>query len=241
MRKSSGMSFIEVLISLFIISIIFLPLVDVLSKAYSAEYKNRLNTNAKETIEIAMNNMSSKLEEASYLYTSSVTIPTITGTAVADPASNAVVALLPLFNSNGDASYSGGYATYFGLAYTLLPASTYDSTDNTNNYVLVQTYKYVYCQTSTDQVTPSGSCTTDWVTGGNTYLIFKNAKPGSFSNYGYTSPIVNLGSTDGSKNYEVKMAFGYKEGYVYFPSSSGTSISSNNMRSSDIFCRNVRL
>lgn len=241
MKKGLGMSFIEVLVSLFIISIIFLPLVDVLSKAYSAEYKNRLNTNAKESIEIALSNMSSKLEEASYLYTSSVTIPTVSGTTTANPASNAVIALIPLFNSNGDPAYSSGYATYLGIAYTLLPASTYDSSDNTNNYVLVQTNKYIYCQTSTDQVTPSGTCTTDWVTSGNTYLIFKNAKPGSFSNYSYTSPIVNLGSSDSSKYYEVKMAFGYKEGYVYFPSTSGTSISNNNMRSTDIFCRNVRL
>ena len=243
MKKSFGMNLMEVLVSLSIMTIIFLPLVDVLNKAFSTEYKVRLNTASKENVEIAMYSMAAILKEASYLYTTSITIPTKTGTATADPSSNSVIALIPLYDSYGDPAYSSGYATYYGYAFTLLPASTYDSSDTSGNSVIVETYKAIYCETSpTDKVTPIGQCTTDWTTYGTTDLILKDIKPAVFSNYPYTLPIVNLGSSDQSKFYQIKLAFATKDGYTYFPSStSTTTIDSKYIKTTDIFCRNVNI
>lgn len=212
------------------------PIIDLLNSSFMAEYKNRVNVEAKEFREIALYRMSTTLRETSYLVSSSVTIPVgDSSTYVITPGTDSIVALVPVFNTDGEADYDTdtGETTFNAYAYALIPRNEFYSGYTGSDKVLVESSTSFSCAVeSDDHLTPTSDCTTDWTSSGTTNVIFDDAIPASFANY--ASPF----DINSSRNY-VKAVFGVKNGKIYFPDDTADSIDDKYLESIDIWCRNV--
>lgn len=231
MKSSKGLTLIEILVTLTLMTILFFPMIELLNSSFLVEYDNRMNVESKEFREIALNRMSSTLKQASYLYDTNVTIPTEKGTYEVTPGSSAIVAIIPSYDEDGDLIQDDTDTEFDAYTYALIPASQYYANSTSTDMVLVETYNNFNCTTTTDDPTkPASTCETDW-SDASTNVIIEKAKPGNFATY--SSTFTKLTSS------QIEIVFGSKNGIIYYPATSGTSIPSENIHSTNIFCRNV--
>ena len=235
MRNNSGMNLLEMLIGLLLITILFFPMIDLLNSGFKAEYKNRLSVEAKEFRETALNRVSSTLKEASYIYEDgSVTIPAGMGSAVVTTGTDAVIALVPAYDDDGNLIVDDGQTLFDAYAYALVSAYYFGETQDYEAKVMVEAHDRFYCDASANYSrVPASMCQTDWTETGITNIIFDSAKPGSFED-DYNAPFT------AESNNLIEIIFGQKEGQIYYPSEEGEEeISAKHTQSVNIFCRNV--
>lgn len=234
MKSNKGLTLIEILVALTLITILFFPMIELLNSSFLAEYNNRMNVETKGFREIALNRMSSTLKQASYLYDTSITIPTEKGSYTVTPGSTAIVALIPSYDEDGDIIQTDNDTEFDAYTYALIPANEYYSNTTSTDMVLVESYNNFICTTTTDDPTkPASTCETNWTDTASTNVIFEKAKPGRFTSY--------YSTFNNKTSSQIEIVFGSKDGIIYYPATSGTSIPSDNIQSIDIFCRNVSL
>lgn len=232
MKKFSGLTLIELLIALLILSIMMFSMVDLLGSAFKTEYYNRINVESKEFRELALYRMSNTIRDASYVYNTTVRIPTDNENFTVTPETNGISVLVPTFDSNGDVVNDNGITTFNAYTYALIPESSYDANSTSSDMVLVESYTTVDCEAEEDNFSkPKSTCETD-LTDGNTNVLFKGAKPATFN--GYTGPFEITGSNT------LTIVFGVKEGKLYYPveSASTSSISDKYVESINVLSRN---
>lgn len=218
--------------ALLLVAILFFPIVELLNKAFMSEYKNRINVEAKENRDLALNRITSTLKEASYIYTVNIDIPTESGTSTITPNNNGIAALIPVYDENGDVLRSAGQSLFDAYSYSLIPANEYFDNSTNTDMVLVETYNSFYCDTYADDYSkPTSSCQTDWSESGHSNVIADKAKPGVFLNI--VTPF-NLKNSD-----VLEITFAAKKGQIYYPSNTGPTITSKYVHAADIYCRNV--
>ncbi|MGD9580212.1 MAG: PilW family protein [Vampirovibrionia bacterium] len=236
MKSSKGLTLIEILVALTLIVILFFPMIELLNSSFLAEYNNRMNVEAKEFREIALNRMSSTIKQASYIYPSGtkITIPTENGSYEATVGSNAIAILVPSYDEDGDLIQEDTNTEFDAYTYALVPASNYYSNSSSSDMVLVETYNnFDAATTDAEPTTPSTTPTTDWSgSTAMTNIIFDGAKPGSFESY--TSTFSN------AEPSQIEIVFGSKNGKIYYPASgtNTTTIPYKNIHSINVFCRN---
>jgi hypothetical protein len=220
-----------------IVAVIFLPMIDMLNTAFVAEYKNRMNVQAKEARENALSRMTSILKEASRIADGPVTIKTEKGTHSISSGNMAVIAYVPVYDKyTHEVSQSGGQTEFNGFAYALIPETDYFDNGTSGKYVMVEASINTYCTPSeTSDFKPDSDCVTDW-SSGQTNVLFEGAMPALMPVY--DSPF-SLSSSNDVDYDNIEVAFGVKDGIVYYPSTSGTSLTEDKIQSINIFCRSV--
>lgn len=234
MRNKSGITILELLTALLLVGIIFLPIVEMVNRAFISEFKNRINVEAKENRDLSLGRVSSNLKGASYIYssTSQMVLPTDIGTYQMTPGTDGIAALVPVYDDNGEVVRDGDDSQFDAYAYALVPANQYYENTSSTDKVLIETYNRFYCAAPEDDPShPTTNCETDWTSSGESNVIFEDAKPGVFLNY--TSPFVLSGSD------VIKVVFAANKGQIYYPATSGVDVNSKFVHSTDIFCRNA--
>ncbi|MEW5820081.1 MAG: prepilin-type N-terminal cleavage/methylation domain-containing protein [Cyanobacteriota bacterium] len=236
MNKQNGISILEMLIALTLISILFFPMIDLLNRSFMVEYDNRQNVESKEAADLALNRMTNILKEASYIYDGTVNIPTEMGAYPVTNGENCIIALIPAYDSSGDIVQGAGETEFNAYAYALIPSymMSTDYESGSNDQVFVESFNTFYCQSDTDDPRkPTSTCEDDWTGTGSTNIIFEGAKPGNFGS-AYTSSLEPVSAN------KIEVAFAAKDGKKYYHSAEeGPSIDEKNIQSTDIFLRNV--
>ena len=218
----SGFTLMEMMVVTLIVSIILISTIDVASRAFDAKFKfDNIAKARQEKVDIT-SRITSKIKEASAVYTSSqtITIPA-NGSNVSVVGENETLAVLvPKFDSNGNVVQpTPGTTTLFtGIAFTIIPAATWYN-DNENHkydgkYVLLETTAdFNLGVSAADALKVTGALPTSW-SGGQTYLLADNLKPAVTDNLGNIPFDV--------ESDMVSFAFVPKGEHIYFPSADGT-------------------
>jgi prepilin-type N-terminal cleavage/methylation domain-containing protein len=239
LKKQSGLSLIEVLITMVIVAILFIPMIEMLNNAFMAEYANRVNIEAKELRESTFNRMFSNLREASYIYPDDthLYVASESGMLSLIIGENAFAALVPVFEDGEDVT-SVTSRTFKGYAYGIVNAYEYgsDIAGGSEKKFLIEAYAEMTCDVDDDNTAVPDSaygCSIFWP--GEDYatttILVEDIKEADFTNF--TEPF----DTSTSGNIEVTLAT--KEGVVYYPGEYGPTIDDKFVHSIDIFSRNL--
>lgn len=242
MRHQSGINLLEMLIALVLVTILFIPMIDLLNRSFITEYKNRLNVETKEARDSVLNRMTSVLKSASYIHDGSLNVPTPMGASYISSSYNGTIVFVPQIDENtGDIKQEGDYVVYDAYAYGLIDAYMFSDDFDYSNYedkVLVESYKTIKCAPLSNEVrTPdttdcdSGYSLDDWGESGITNPIYKKVKPGQFDYYSTSFNKVN--------DRQMELAFASKEGQMYYSAGWGDYVEPKYIHSVDINLRNV--
>lgn len=234
MRNKDGISLIEILIALTLVTILFFPMLDLLNSAFMSEYNTRLNVESKENRDYALSRMMETINEASYIYEGTVTIPTPESSYTLITPYDALVVYAPVYDDNGDQVTLNGQFQYEGFAYGLVPSQMFTNDYNDSAYSLIETYNKHYCNGSSidTRIPEMSSCSTDWTDDATTNLLVEKVYPGKLD--GYTTSMIDVSTQ------EVELAFAAKEGKVYYATDyAQENIDSKHIHSVNIFLRNA--
>ncbi len=220
LSKKKALGLIELLIAFVLLALIVAPTVDVLSKSFDAQTKVLSSIFSKQKKISASERVVSEIKEAVYVYNSgtSLTIPTETSSTEVTTGTNSVAVLVPTFDSDGDISVSGSDTVFRGVAFSIVPASTWNG-GSSDKYVFVETVyegtDLTLSVSSDDKFSIETTPPADW-SGGESYVLGENFYPATFTYLGTNAFNIN------SDRNEIKFAFYPKGEKTYFPSDQGS-------------------
>ncbi len=238
LSKKKALGLIELLIAFVLLALIVAPTVDVLSKSFDAQTKVLSGIYSKQKKISVSERVVSELKEAVYVYNSgtSLTIPTETSSTDVTIGTNSIAVLLPTFDSNGNISVSGSDTVFKGIAFSIIPASSWNGSAS-DGYVFVET---VYEGTdlnlnvsSDDKLSIESSPPANW-SNGESYVMGENFYPTTFTYMGTSAFNIN---TDRN---EIKFAFYPKGDKTYFPSDQGSDTLDESPYLTSVALRNWR-
>jgi type II secretory pathway pseudopilin PulG len=234
-NSKNGLTLIETLATCLILGFLMLSTVGMLSSAFNAEINIEKNIKTKQVKLNSIDKIISKAREASAVYYSNnpITIP-IKGTNVTiTPETQALVVLVPKFNSSGAIIQpSANVTTFQGLAFSIVPKSTWDSTCN-GPYVLLETNMDINLSTTTsDPLKINQTFPTSW-SGSTTNLLADNLFPA-------TTTMLTTTAFDIESDI-VSFSLTPQESVIYFPSPNGTKSINDSQYVSSFQFRNFRI
>lgn len=235
----AGVTLIEMLTAVVILSIITIPTIDLLSSFVTIESQFNADIKAKQHELNITEKMVQSIRPAAYVYkdNSTLTIPTQNGSTSVVNGVDSIAVLIPQFKADGTITMPSATTTTFqGIAFSIIPESSWDGSSS-SKFVLVQT---IFNSTdldikidTNDPILIQDDPTTEWSTG-NSYLLAANLKPGYFDNFLGDAFII-------SENRDaIEFALVSKADGLYFPSSSSSISIDDTGQISSVMLRNSR-